>query len=143
MTDGGSGAQTHQPLSNFSVNTFSGNRRVIGVRKSLWNHLTNLFEESREAEGFTKAVPKYVRALGALGFRAQHQQLLELRLFQMYIATASATDVLFHLSHRYFLSNALTYRQRIECALSHYTAYKHKLRFPQVDSKKGSLNLCT
>jgi hypothetical protein len=88
--------------------------------KSLWNHLTDIFVEVRVSRGSTKAALKFCQALGALWFREQHRQLLRVQLFQKYIAAPGATDVLSHLSHRYYLSTLLTYRQRIENALLHY-----------------------
>jgi uncharacterized protein VirK/YbjX len=102
------------------LNVASVKRRETRAGTSLWHHLADLFAESREAEGMAKALQRFFRAMGALGFQAQHRQLLGLRLFREYIAIDGATDVLFHLSHRYFLSSAFTYVQRIECALSHY-----------------------
>jgi len=53
-------------------------------------------------------------------FYRRHRELLELEIFQKYIDVVQDADVLFHLSHRHYLSNTFTQRERLECALAHY-----------------------
>ena len=88
--------------------------------KSLWGHLKSLFGQQREAEGFISAVLMLAGAARMTIFQKQHRELLQLEIFEKYIGVGMDADVLFHISHRHYLSRTFTQRQRIECALAHY-----------------------
>ncbi|CAN5182606.1 hypothetical protein BH11PSE9_BH11PSE9_02940 [soil metagenome] len=59
-------------------------------------------------------------AVRALAFRKRHRELLGLEIVEKYIADASDGDVLFHVSHRHYLSTTFNQRERVEAALFHY-----------------------
>ena len=88
--------------------------------KSLWGHLKCLFDQQCEAEGFISAALMLAGAARMMIFHRKHRELLELEIFEKYIGAGQDADVLFHLSHRHYLSRTFTQRQRIECALTHY-----------------------
>ena len=88
--------------------------------KSLWGHLKSLFKQQYAAEGFVSAALNFAVAASVMMFYRGHRELLGLEIIQKYIAVVQDADVLFHLSHRHYLSNTFTHRERIDCALVHY-----------------------
>ncbi len=88
--------------------------------KSLWSHLQDLFERERKAHGPWSAVVSLSAAVRAVVFHKRHRELLRLEIFEKYIVGAGDGDVLFHVSHRHYLSTTFNQRERIEAALAHY-----------------------
>ena len=85
----------------------------------MW-HLADQFLRRCKEEGWYGALVGCVGGLAACVFRRAHKELFALDLFRNFVALPGATDVLAHLSHRHYLSRALSYRQRIATALCHY-----------------------
>lgn len=88
--------------------------------KPLWSHLADLFVRQRELAGAANALLMFGGAFTAYFFRREHRELFGLDIFRDYLGGIDGGDVLFHLSHRHYLSKALSYRQRVQCALTHY-----------------------
>jgi uncharacterized protein VirK/YbjX len=71
------------------------------------------------------------RSLRVLLFQRAHRQLLALDIYSRYV-TLAHDDVYHHLSHRYYLAQGISLRERVRCVLAHYifedsgfdTAYK-------------------
>ena len=59
------------------------------------------------------------RSLRVLLFRRDHQQLLALDIHRRYVALAH-DDVFHHLSHRHYLAQGMSLRERVRCVLAHY-----------------------
>ena len=90
------------------------------MKKSIWQELVQLFQGERELSGLSNAAIRVACALNALRFREKQRELATLRVFQDYCASSENPDALFHLSHRYYLSTRMSYRDRIDSALTHY-----------------------
>lgn len=90
------------------------------VMESLRGHLICLFGRQLETEGFISTALMFAGIARAMIFHKMHRELLQLEIFEKYIGGVQDTDVLFHLSHRHYLSNTFNHRERIECALTHY-----------------------
>ncbi len=90
------------------------------VMKSVWGHLKSLLNRQYAAEGFISAALMFAAAASVMIFSRRHRELLGLEIIKKYIDVVQDADVLFHLSHRHYLSNTFTHRERIECALAHY-----------------------
>ncbi len=88
--------------------------------KPLLSHLAELFIRHREVAGPVNAALMFAGAFTACLFRSEHRELFGLEIFTKYLAAPGHGDVLFHLSHRHYLSKKLSYRQRVRCALTHY-----------------------
>ena len=86
----------------------------------LWKYLADMFVEELKTQGSVNAALRLAGTVGVLWFRRQHRELFELDVYRNYIATSENRDALFHLSHRHYLSTRIGYRQRVECALTHY-----------------------
>jgi uncharacterized protein VirK/YbjX len=72
-----------------------------------------------------------------------HAELLAQPVFRRFIATSENNDPLFYLSHRHYLSQRLSYRQRIGCAITHY-AYegsRHSEAYRDAVYQNGGLAL--
>jgi uncharacterized protein VirK/YbjX len=53
-------------------------------------------------------------------FRGAHRDLLQLGVYGEYVAPAVGGDLFHHLSRRFYLSQAMTPRQRVQAVLDHY-----------------------
>jgi uncharacterized protein VirK/YbjX len=88
--------------------------------KSLWKHLSGLFSQRSKTDGALSAALVCAGAIGTLLLDRQHRELLRLEIVDKYIAESDDPDVLFHISHRHYLSRTFTRRERVDCALTHY-----------------------
>ena len=61
-----------------------------------------------------------VRSLRVLRYWREHQALCRLDLVRRFVARAPGDDLFHHLSHRNYLAQDLSARQRVQCVLSHY-----------------------
>jgi uncharacterized protein VirK/YbjX len=93
---------------------------TITSAKPLWRQLARLFVTERSRDGTLRAGVRVGKAMGALWFLREHRELFNLDVYRDYVEGTSDVAPLFHLSHRHYLSTRLTYRQRVECALTHY-----------------------
>lgn len=88
--------------------------------ESLWGHIKLLFCREYKEQGFISAALMSAGAARLMIFHKKHRELLGLEIFEKYIGVVLDGDVLFHLSHRHYLSKSFTHQERIECALTHY-----------------------
>lgn len=61
------------------------------------------------------------RSSRILLFCRQHSRLCHLNIYREYITRSAGHDLFHHLSHRYYLANHLSMRQRVRIVLSHYS----------------------
>ena len=111
--------------------------------KTLLTQLADLFADEFKAEGLLSAAKRVLGGAQALRFARAHRELLAQPVFSQHVATHDNEDPLFYLSHRHYLSNRLSYLQRIQCANTHY-AYegsRHDEPYIRAVCRTGGLSL--
>jgi uncharacterized protein VirK/YbjX len=99
----------------------------------IFAHLTRHWRARRKQYSLASWLLCIARSLRVLLFYREHQMLCQLDVYRNYVAAAPNDDLFNHLSHREYLVKDLSVRQRIDCALTHYSfeeatfnhAYKH------------------
>lgn len=86
----------------------------------LWKHMFGLFAETRRADGWLDACLRFIGAARAFSSYREHRELLGLEIVDKYVGDTGKGEALFHLSHRHYLSTELSFRDRVDCALTHY-----------------------
>ncbi|WP_280155714.1 DUF535 family protein [Piscinibacter sp. XHJ-5] len=86
----------------------------------LWKHLVGVFVAARHADGWLDACVRFIGAARAVFTYRKHRELLALEIVDKYVSDDGQGDALFHISHRHYLSTELSFRERIDCALTHY-----------------------
>jgi uncharacterized protein VirK/YbjX len=107
------------------------------------NHLADIVVSELAAGRWQGAAIRAAGAARTLRFMRQYRELSDLDIVRLYIATQDSRDVLFHLSHRHYLSTRLSPGQRIQWALTHYKyeARTHTTPYKQAVYGKGGIPL--
>lgn len=96
------------------------------------SHLTRHWLAHRKQLPFASWALSALRSARAMLFYRDHAALCQLDVYRNYVMASPNDDPFHHLSHRGYLVQGLSARQRVQCVLSHYrfeettfdTAYK-------------------
>ncbi|MFC5462145.1 DUF535 family protein [Massilia niabensis] len=83
-------------------------------------HLTRHWLAHRRRLPFTSWVLSTLRSARVMLFYRDHAALCQLDVYRNYVMAAPGDDPFHHLSHRGYLVQGLSARQRVQCVLSHY-----------------------
>lgn len=83
-------------------------------------HLARYWVARRSALPFSSWLLSVLRSARVLRFYRDHAALCQLDVYRNHVMRAPKADPFHHLSHRGYLVQGLSARQRVQCVLSHY-----------------------
>jgi uncharacterized protein VirK/YbjX len=101
----------HEPVRNPPSST---------ERPMIFARLTRYWLARRSELGFSSWLLAVLRSARVLRFYRDHAALCQLDVYRQHVMAAPNDDPFHHLSHRGYLLQGLSSRQRVQCVLSHY-----------------------
>jgi len=89
-------------------------------RPMVFAHLTRYWLARRSTLPFTSWMLSVLRSARVLRFYRDHAALCRLDVYRKHVMSPPNDDPFHHLSHRGYLVQGLSPRQRVDCVLSHY-----------------------
>jgi uncharacterized protein VirK/YbjX len=115
------------PLSNLTAGSSQvGHHEAVRNPTSskegpmIFAHLTRHWQSRRRQQAFPSWLLSVLRSARVMRFYRDHAALCQLDVYRNYVLAAPNDDPFHHLSHRGYLIEGLSSRQRVQCVLSHY-----------------------
>jgi uncharacterized protein VirK/YbjX len=86
----------------------------------IFAHLTRHCLSRGGGHSLSSRILSVARSLRVLAYYRDHRALCQLDVYRNYVALPPNDDVFHHLSHREYLVQGLTVRERVQCVLAHY-----------------------